>query len=201
MNKKIHYLLISFLIISCGGPDNGAELTDGIASADHRIFVTSSTVDGAMTSGSGSTGLAKADSICATAATNASLKRTYKAIISDSSTHAKDRLVISGAVYVVAGSATTKIAADSASLWNADTTSLLAAIDRDEDGTYTTSVEVWTGSLADGTRELDNCTNWTTASSGTSGDIGNNGNVDAKWLEMASASTCNNSKHLYCISQ
>lgn len=203
MKKLISTSSLLLLLFSCGGPDNTSEETDGVGSNDHRVFITSSTVDGAMTGGTGSTGILKADDICSGLAENAKLTRTYKAIISTTDSNASERLVISGAIYIVAGSTATEIASSGSSLWNASVTNLKNPINRDENGTYLTNATIWTGSGEEGNNTSEDCNKWTHNTSGTySGDYGSNDAVDELWIGNTSPdSNCSNSKHLYCISQ
>lgn len=199
--KKFISLTALVLFVSCGGPDNGGDAdTDGVGSTEHRIFITSTTTDGAMSAAtSGSTGIEKADSICAARAQEANLTRTYKAVISTFDSKANERLIITGAIYVVAGSVKTEIADSSASLWTASTTNLSNPINRDEDGVYLTGQTTWTGTTEEGNGSDNDCTDWT--NTGSTGDYGTNDSLDATWIESGSSDSCSNSKHLYCISQ
>lgn len=200
MKKLILFLFFLSVLTSCGGADNGANKTDGLELTSHRIFITSSTIDGAMTGGSGATGLLKADSICKSLAGAAGLTRDYKAILSDTSKHASNRLVISGAIYVIDASGNSNEIADSAAaLWNSSTTPLKNTIDYDESATYTANKEVWSGTESGGTLGVNTCSDWTDTTQ--TGDYGTNGSKDGNWIESGSSSLCSNSRHLYCISQ
>lgn len=199
MKKISFYLCISLLVISCGGPDNGTVEIDGVLPGEHRVFITKNASIDAKFSDSGFTGLTGADKLCLTYAKAAGLKNDYKAILSDGTTSAKDRLVISGSIYVVSGSIKTKIAEDAAALWNASTTSLLAKIDWDEDGRSVASGTAWTGTSQTGTVNTDHCTNWTTTASGN-GTVGDVNQIDGNWID-SNTQSCGGTAHLYCISQ
>ena len=199
--KKLLPVLFILLLASCGGPDNEPEASDGVESTEHRIFITKATTDGAMTGGSGSDGLAKADDICISSARAAGLARTYKAVIGTFDTRANQRIIITGAIYTIAGTTKTEVADSSATFWSASTTNLSNPINRDEDGTYVTNAEAWTGSSEEGAGTDDDCLDWTDNSAGESGEYGDNDSVNATWIESGTPASCNNSKHLYCISQ
>lgn len=200
MKKLIFTSLFILLFASCGGPDNGAEETDGISLSDHRIFVSSTTTTGTMTGGTGATGLEKADNKCKILAKAAGLTRDYKAILSDSDFHASNRLVITGAIFVVNGQSVAHEIADSAAaLWDTDSSPLSNSVDYTEAGTLKSGVQVWTGTQEDGTLALNHCDKW--SDSTEDGDYGENVNKDSKWLDAGTAASCSNSKHLYCISQ
>jgi hypothetical protein len=198
--KKIIPVLCTFLVSSCGGPANEPTNSDGVSASEHRIFITSTTTDGAMTGGVGATGIDKADNLCQTAADNAGLIRDYKAIISTSDNKANQRIIISGAIYTIAGSNKTKIAESSSDFWSASTTNLLNPINRDEIGNYVTNATAWTGTDEEGNGTNEDCADWSTNSTGT-GDYGDNDEVTDAWVESTTPDNCSNSKRLYCISQ
>lgn len=198
--KKLSSIICAIFLASCGGPANEATNSDGVSSSEHRIFITSTTTDGAMTGGVGATGIEKADSLCQTTADNAGLIRDYKAIISTSDNKANQRIIISGAIYTIAGSNKTKIAESSSDFWSASTTNLLNPINRDESENYVTNATAWTGTDEEGNGTDEDCTDWSTNSTGT-GDYGDNDEVDAAWVESTTSDNCSNSKRLYCISQ
>lgn len=195
-------ILLLLLLVSCGGPDNGGELTDGISSTEHRIFITSTTTKGDMSSGTGADGLAKADDICNTTAKAADLQLTYKAVLGTSDFSALNRIIITGAIYVLAGSDATKIADSSTQFWGTSVSDfLLNPINRDENGTYLTNGEVWTGSSSDGTFTGDDCNKWTDATTSYQGDYGDYDKIDDNFISAGLPKNCNDIKHLYCISQ
>lgn len=200
MKKLISTSTLLLLLASCGGPENGNESSDGVELTEHRIFITSSTTNGIMVGGTGATGLEKADSICTSLAKAAGLTRSYKAILSDSTAHASNRLVITGAIYVIDGSSNKNEIADSAAaLWNAESVPLKNTIDYNENEAYITNKEVWSGTEAGGTLGLKSCDKWDDVAE--TADYGSNSDKDGNWIETTSTASCSTSKHLYCISQ
>jgi hypothetical protein len=200
MKKLIISLSASILISSCGGPNGTSVETDGILPGEHRVFITKSSSIKADFSSSGSNGLVGADKLCDTYAKAAGLELTYKAILSDGSTMAKNRLVFIGSIYTVTGSIKTKVAESSVELWNADTVPLLSKIDWNEDGMSVSSGNVWTGSNSDGTIDGDHCDNWTDVSAGN-GHLGDVNETGQKWISNQSLVCNGTTAHLYCISQ
>jgi hypothetical protein len=201
--KKYFLLICIFSFASCGGADTGGA-SDGLDSSDHRVFVTSSTTNGEFLAGVDDSivGVAAADQICEDLADSAGLTRTYKAIISDDSADAKTRLFITGAIYTVAGSASTLIANTETEFWAASSTALINDIDRDESGTFISdSSKVWTGSSNTGTKNTENCNDWKVDTSGTTGSTGQLGYVNGLWLDNTEDIACNQYLRLYCISQ
>ena len=203
--KNILYLCFLISLLSCGGPDNaGGEDTDGLQADEHRIFVTSQKVDGAISGYTGETGLDRADKVCETLALSAQLVRPYKAILSDSNTNAQERLFIRGAIYVVHGTVKTLVADSSSDLWDG---SISNPINRNEQEVYVNpGVDVWTGTEEGGFASVSFCTNvssldWSSNLVTDSGDYGTSGSVNGEWIETGSSATCNNTKYLYCISQ
>jgi len=200
MKKILIIISASIIFISCGGADNNTIDIDGVRPTEYRVFITKAgTIKGDFSSSS-TTGLAGADELCNTYAEAAGLTKDYKAILSDSSTTAKSRLVFTGAIYTVSGSIKTKVADSSVELFNADTVSILSKIDWDEEGMSVSSGNVWTGSNVDGTSDGNDCTNWTVVTSGTNGNSGDVNQIDGKWIDNANLA-CNLTAHLYCISQ
>lgn len=200
MKKLISTFTLLTLVSACGGPDNTPEDSDGVASGEHRVFITSVATTGDMAAGTGSSGMAKADKICQDRAEAANLTRDYKAIISDSTADASSRLVISGEVYTVDDNGDKYLIAEASSeFWDSDTTPLKNTIDRTESGALLANKEVWTGSLESGATTSDHCVNWT--DTGSTATYGDNSIKTSAWIESSATANCNTSKHLYCISQ
>ena len=187
-------LSLLILLSSCGQEAGGGEGTDGVAVADHRIFVTSVSYTGAELGG-----LANADSKCTSLAATAGLERNYKAIVSDTSGNAKNRLVFTGGVYAVPSSGESElIVATGSDLWGTDTKNLLTSVNIDENGSSASSY-VWTGTDSDGAVLVgEHCSNWTSTAS--SGRRGHTDQSDDRWVEDTDIS-CTNSYPIYCISQ
>jgi hypothetical protein len=155
--------------------------------SSQRVFVTS------IAYGPDFGALSQADTLCATRAAAVSLGGTWKAIISNDSTNAKDRITISG---VVRNMLSEKVADDAADFWDG---SLDQAILLDESGAMR-NVSVWTGSLSDGTKHpFDNCFNWQTVGPAFSGASGGAGQSDAQWIAGAGSVQCTSGQSLYCI--
>lgn len=204
MKKLIKFIGIGALIYSCGGPDNGTVESDGVLPGEHRIFITKSSSIKADFSSSGLTGIAGADALCNAYAEAASLKKEYKAIISDDTSAAKDRLVFTGSIYTVSGSIKTKVAESSSEFWDSSSSDLLSKIDWDEDGRSVTSGNVWTGTTSSGTSHTENCSNWATSSLSDGSKKGGFGDVNQTndlWIEDGTGQPCSLTAHLYCISQ
>jgi len=201
MKNLLILLFVLSFVTSCGSEDESASDTDGLGVNDHKIFITASIYDGNFN------GVTGADDACAAAATAANLSRDYMAIISDDNYNAKDRLTnlnINNPVYVVDGSGnTTLIVAAASDLWDADTTNILNLINRTAAGNILSDVKIWTGSDIDGTLSPSNCNDFSSNESDGSvvGDYGDNSKTDGQWLASGTGVTCNNTYHLYCISQ
>lgn len=154
----------------------------------HEIFVTRDNHSPNFTN------LAGADTYCGTVATNARLTGTWKAVLSNDSTNAKDRLTIGGSVFNMQGE---ELATSSADLWDG---TLAYSVKYDELGTAQETATVWTGTLSNGTKETTskNCSNWG-ATTG-SGRIGY-ANSTTDWLNGSFDGGCGNTFSIYCISQ
>lgn len=190
--KKLSLIASMTIIASCGSPAGG-DPVDGVATGDHRIFVTSQQSSGNFG------GLAAADNLCKTSALNAGLSRNYKAIMSDATTSAKERLTLLGAVYIFESATNrSKVVDLGVDLWSSV---LLRPIDRDENfNTYTG--EVWTGTQSEGTIGIaSNCSSWTSSSSGDSGTVGDTAFSDDRYIELGMDRSCDELKSIYCISQ
>lgn len=180
-------------IVSCGSPAGDSSNSDGLGSAQHRMFVTSSVHDGDLD------GLEGADAICQTRALAAGLSRTYKALLGTSSTEARERITLIGAVYVFT-SAEVKVPVVNLplELWSGN---LLNPVNRDEN--YNLVVDfAWTGADDGGSSTfVEDCLDWTSSSNSQDGSVGDISQTDAYWLEDPIYRTCDSVFRLYCISQ
>lgn len=145
-----------------------------------QIFVTNVTMTG-DTIGS----LANADAICQTNAGNRGFAGTWKALLSDETTNAKDRVTISYPVI----RATDGLTVDTANLFDSSL----------DTNAISSSVIVWTGSDVNGNLIAGStCDSWT--DSGASGRQGNASFTSSVWI-TASADSCGNAKAIYCVDQ
>ncbi len=174
------------------GPADAGSSTDAGPPAVHTALVTSETL--ASTLG----GLAGADTTCQSLAETAGLVGTYRAILSDSTTDARDRLAIRSEVRDTAG---TLLATGPGELWGG---SLRARLHRDENGATVTTSIIWTGTDADGTRDDAGgfCGNWTSGSGGA--EAGRTDQSDHRWISIygsgsSSGHACSNTSRMYCI--
>jgi hypothetical protein len=152
---------------------------------DHVIFAAPVT-DGDLG------GLSVADVICQNTATAASLTGTYKAILSTSSVHAKNRVAIDGPVYNTAGQ---MVFSARDSVWNSSIRAEIKAANGANGNRF-----VFTGTNTSGEFAGDSCGDW--LDDGNS-DFANGGDQDvtSTWLS-GSQHTCGSSgKAIYCISQ
>jgi hypothetical protein len=144
-------------------------------------------------------GLAGADTRCQTLAAAAGLSGSFRAILSDAATSAKDRLQIAGAIRDVTG---TLIATGEADLWDG---SIAARIRMDERGIDQGSQIVWSGTDWDGVRDRDPswtwCGGWTSAAGGV--EAGRTDRTDTGWIDIYGAAqpnhACTNTSRLYCV--
>lgn len=176
----------------------------GVASSySHTIFVTSVSYFGDLGT------LDQADARCQAQAASGSLTKatksgTWKAILSNSTTNARDRILfVTGAsIKNVLGEVVVNAAP---SLWGG---TLVNPILYTEKGTTLAKPQVWTASNADGTSigsaTDDNCGNWSIGYSGPGGHLGVSGDQrkkDSGWLTDGS-SDCDITAAkaaLYCI--
>ena len=198
MKKIVLWPLVFILLQSCGEVANTASDSDGVASDEHRVFVTSTTHTGNLG------GISGANSICNTRADAAGLTRNYEAILSDDSVAADSSQGLSfvGAIYIVDSSnEKTLVAGSGSDLWSADTSALTQQINVDENGnTILSTTSTWTGTNSDGGSQTDNCSNWSSSSSSDDGEIGDTSSTIGDWVEGGTA-TCNQSLRIYCVSQ
>jgi hypothetical protein len=166
-----------------------------------RVFVTAHQFSAALG------GLAGADTLCQTAATNAGLKGTFVAWLSDDQTSAKSRICDTTASFVLVDG--TPVAIGVAGLTS---NQLLHAIDVTEMGVAAptmptacgdTQLAVWTGTEYTGAGQPGyNCQNWTSSSSSADGVVGFAQATNGSWTYGCSGTTiCNLTASLYCIEQ
>ena len=171
---------------------------DGLSLDQTRIFVTKNVIAGSLG------GLGKTpDQYCQDAASAAGLDRVYRALVSNNTNSAKQKLTFFGdEIYKVnSAGATFKVANNAADLW--DGTALYSAIDLDEYGNAASGYVVFTGTQSTGDSETGSspfCTNWTSADSGMSTRVGNSSATDSFWVSSA-LGACRTASHFYCISQ
>lgn len=144
-------------------------------------------------------GLAGADAICQTSASQAGLSGTFKAWLSDSSASAASRLIHHTTPYGLVDG--TVVALNWADLTDE---TLLASISLTQNGNLADEF-VWTGTHATG--ELVNipginstCNNWTSSAAGDTGTMGYTQQSDIYWSETPPAG-CAFSQSLYCVQQ
>ncbi len=152
------------------------------------IFVTSITWQGNLG------GVSGADAKCQSTATNAERAGTWKALISDSTTNAKDR--VPDTVYRKIDG--TVIANSKSDLFDG---SIQTPINLTETGVIPTTTLTWTGTTDSGVYSGLACSNWTTSTwdFSYSGTTGSANNTDLKWLQHSNNSLCGNSAKLFCI--
>jgi hypothetical protein len=144
-------------------------------------------------------GLDGADALCRGLASAAGLAGTFRAILSDSSEDARDRLFIPAEVIDTTGRV---VAGSAAELWGG---SIRVRIDRDERGMAVTTSILWTGTDADGVADRDPtagfCGDWTGATGGV--EAGRTDATDARWVSIygagGSSHACTNMSRLYCL--
>lgn len=195
--KQFFLSIISLgLLCSCGG-EVTSSTTDGVDEGDHRIFLTSVKYNGNLG------GITGADSKCSDLATSAGLTKTYKALLSDSSSDVVNRLSISGNTYVFSDSVNkNKVVSLGSDLWLTSSTELLNVIDRDEKYNLISSEKSWSGTDSDGIVAIsnDHCNDWTSNISTQQGQVGVIGSKTDTWVE-GTAENCNQYFRLICISQ
>lgn len=157
------------------------------------IFVTSGTFMGNLG------GLAGADNICNTAASNASLPGTYTAWLSTNAINARDRVTQHAAPYLKTDGSTV-VANSFADLTDG---SILSPINLDEFGNPVAgTVTVWTHSNSAGNLKnagQNACTTWTSSSPASEGaQTGEADETNALWTD-SNFLGCDTARHLYCL--
>jgi hypothetical protein len=167
--------------------------SDGVGPTEHRVFVTSTTHNGNLG------GLAGADSICQQLAQNAGLRRTYKAIMSDSVSSAVSRIVLMGGAILKLDESGASMTVDAdGNLWNG----IMSPLNRSQLGNSIASGQVWTGTTSSGTTNSNpdaSCANWTDGFGFFTALIGQIESLPG-WLDSGPAS-CDRTIRFYCISQ
>lgn len=197
MRSSIFYICLLVLIISSCGQQDTSESSDGIASGDHRVFITSSAYSGSFG------GISQANAICSAAARSANLKLNYKAILSNSASSAINNIILNGSVYTFDDNDFKILIVDrGADVWDNNNVGFINPINRDEFGLFVSDVSdsghVWTGTNDTGNSQGDNCSSWNSNSG-----LGRYGKVGAlsfgEWLEIGSKS-CASASRFYCVS-
>lgn len=169
---------------------------DGVDNGRHRLFVTSASI----------AANSNFDMICSVSATSAGLTMTYYAIYSTAAgTGAKAKLEAqldtSGSFYILNATGPTQylVASNWADMWDG---SIGFPFRFDQTGAVIASVfQVWTASSELGvTDTTNNCTYWSTTSSGVSGKIGNPTQTTSAWINSSTVA-CNNMSRVMCVSQ
>jgi hypothetical protein len=169
-----------------------SSLEAGTSANYKRAFVTAATFDGNLG------GVAGANTKCSTAASNAGLAGTWKAIIADGGNSVYNNISISAATFDFDGN---YIANSTYGLFSYDLTTKLF-ISTDENGTaIAEAAKVWTGSTSSGYASGNSCSNWSSNSAASTGTYGIK--TEAWSLERISDSTatCDTVAHLYCVQQ
>lgn len=161
---------------------------------DHFLFTTSAVYDGNLG------GLTGADAKCMERAKAAGLKGDYKALLSTSTVHAKDRINIRGKVFRIDGALLANNAAD---LWDGNLNNTLTV---DEAGAPTVAnlnQTPWTGStptgLLNSERGNTTCGDWTNISGNTY--LGLAYYKDSYWMYYPTTIySCREPNSVYCLS-
>ena len=158
------------------------------ATKNLRVFISSTTKTGNLG------GVAGADALCNQLATAASLGGTYRAWLSVSGADAIDHITSAGPWHLVTGEL---VAADKATLTSGV---LKHLIDKTEKGVTPPALEdrAWTATGANGRYVGPDCTLWTGAGSGLSGEA-RNANPN-KWTDLL-AEGCGQVNRVYCFEQ
>ncbi len=152
--------------------------------AFNRVFVTSATHSATFG------GLAGADAFCQTTATNAGLGGTWTAWLSDATTDAKTRLGTAQGFVRLDGRPFANAVADIIA------NKIFTPLRIDEHGADVGTVDVWTGTDADGTASTATCSSWSSTSGST--ETGTTGGGPDVWTAQI-AQSCGGSRHLYCF--
>jgi len=150
---------------------------------------------GSWTDAGGQTGLAAADVICQARAAVGSLPNPsrFRAWLSDSATHARDRLLTDGPRVRPDG---VKVADSFTDLLDG---SLDASINVTELGTYLTNDAAWTATNSEGWLLDGTCSDWTSATGGDAARAGTTFGADSTWTVYYSPSCSFANSRLYCI--
>jgi hypothetical protein len=175
-----------------GSSDGSTVGSDASEPIEHVVFVSSTASDSNLG------GLAGADEQCQGLAEAAGLDGTFMAILSDSTTSARERLGLSGPVVLLDG---TPVAAGPAGLWDG---TIRVPIQLTETSGRVLSDVVWTGTDADGAADRSRgfCGDWGSAPTGGA-EAGRTDATDARWVSIYAAGpsthACHEPSRLYCI--
>jgi hypothetical protein len=160
-----------------------------------RLYVTTNVYTGGSFGG-----LSGADTICDSNWSGLVKTSPAKALLSDISTNAFDRLIFDGPIKNASGATVITPPSHRMALWNA--TNLNVAINLKSGGsTAISSTMAWTGSNMLGGKNSSQCSNWTTNSSGMSGSAGtiaNTANSLNGWFQLGTPPMCSASHYIYC---
>ena len=161
----------------------------------HRVFVSSDTYRG------GFGGLSDGDQKCQNLANAVGADGTWKAILSDYSTAARDRLTIKAPVATWDG---VEVASGKSDLWDSFIDTPIGVTEQNND----VQRRVWTGTNPDGTRDHVNdsfgsgqyCNDWKANAPQFDGEAGSTIRDDYRWLLFNNYEPdCDQSLSLYCI--
>lgn len=160
---------------------------------NHAIFVSHQTTNGNLG------GLDGADQKCKAYATAAGLRadRPWRALLSSSSAHARDRIRLTGDVKLKNGT----LVASAPNFWKDISNLWLHPVNMTENGVAISSLyrDVWTGTNANGTNGAPFCDNWFSGNSGR-GQVGDSHSVNNDRVRNGDR-PCDEFKRIYCISQ
>lgn len=161
-----------------------------------RMFITSTTTTGSITSGA-LTGLAAADAICNSLAATANITGTYKAWMSSGAASAASRLThFNGPYYRLNNGQPLLVATN----WDDLVDGISVAIATDENGTIRGNEFVYTGTNGDGTASTATCVNWTSGSQNDNGTGGYSSSGTTAWTNDGTL-TCQAAYRFYCVEQ
>ncbi len=159
-------------------------------------FVSKGTLDN-------TSGIAGADTLCATEASAASLPGTFQALLSTSTTPAAMR---SGFNFLATSEP--YVRPDGIKIADAPTIASGAPLDsgiwQNADGTYVTTFSLpWTGSSTPSSPTItaQTCDDWSTNSDPASGDIGETRDSGEFWWNAGTTALCGNSLPIYCLQE
>ena len=171
-------------------PSNSDSSPPDAMITSYRVFISTASFNGNLG------GLTGADQKCQTAADARGFGGLWRAYLSTTTTHARDRIPSNGRFVRVSG---TVIANDRDDLLDG---TLVAPILHDETGTELTPNRAWTGSSSNGTlRSGANCNDWTLGTTTTvPGLIGDASVANAQWTDLQN-SGCGGTQRLFCCEQ
>lgn len=162
--------------------------------SEHRAFVTETTYQGNLG------GLAGADAKCALEAANGSqtsgVGGVWRAILSDSTTNARDRIKLTPGVPLKDTSFTpTTVSNLATNLWSG---MLQSTIGRTANGVASGDRNPWSGTNSMGNKWNYQCSDWTSNQFGNSASYGSVDYTNMAWIDFSSAS-CSHYHAIYCI--